>query len=78
MKTNFRLDTITFGVPFLENKNSGIFLHILRCVWDGEPCDVDDFKMRFTDVGVCFTFNHNKKKPLKVKNSGINRVSVYI
>lgn len=26
-------------------------------MWDGEPCEDDDFVVTLTDFGVCYTFN---------------------
>ena len=37
-----------------------------ECLWKGEPCEPDYFRDRFTDLGLCQTFD----PPSKVEKSG--------
>ena len=35
-----------------------LLYNLCRCTWMGEPCDLTtDWKVSFTDMGVCYTFN---------------------
>ncbi|KAK2139891.1 hypothetical protein LSH36_1575g00011 [Paralvinella palmiformis] len=35
---------------------------IVSCVWDSQPCSIDDFNMTMTDYGKCYTFNSDPEQ----------------
>ena len=48
------------------------FQMFTRCVWDEQPCSLDEFDITVTDYGYCYTFNHGRDQAVKqVSTTGI-------
>ena len=47
------------------------FVHLYRCIWDGNKCLDSQISRIITDTGACTTFNGNPQKTIRTDKTGI-------